>query len=91
MTSAETLNYAKRYLQKAEEYLASPEDNLDVERATPAASDAIHAGISAKDAIVTMLTGATRKAKDHAKSAGELGAALGTRPEAGLPRRHCAN
>lgn len=82
MTSAESLNYAKRYLQKAEEYLASAQDNVDLERATPAAGDAIHAGISAKDAIVTMLTGATSKAKDHAKSAGELRAALGTRSEA---------
>lgn len=82
MRSAESTNYAKRYLQKAEEYLASAEDNLDLERATPAAGDAIHAGISAKDAIVTMLTGATSKVKDHAKSAGELRAALGTRPDA---------
>ena len=82
MTSAENLNYAKRYLQKAEEYLASAQDNLDLERATPAAGDAIHAGISAKDAIVTALTGAASKAKDHATSAGELRAALGTRPEA---------
>jgi len=82
MTSAETLNYARRYLQKAGEYLASAEDNLDLERATPAAGDAIHAGISAKDAIVTMLTGATGKAKDHAQSARELRTALGTRPEA---------
>jgi hypothetical protein len=82
MTPAESLNYARRYLQKAEEYLASAQDNLDLERATPAAGDAIHAGISAKDAIVTMLTGATSKAKDHAKSAGDLRAALGTRSEA---------
>lgn len=82
MSSAESTNYAKRYLQKAEEYLASSEDNLDLERATPAAGDAIHAGISAKDAVVTMLTGATSKAKDHAKAAGELRAALGTRPDA---------
>lgn len=82
MTSAESTNYAKRYLQKAEEYLASAQDNFDLERATPAAGDAIHAGISAKDAIVTMLTGATSKAKDHAKSAGELRTALGTRSEA---------
>jgi|GEM_PF-2495924 len=81
MTAAESLNYAKRYLQKAEEYLASALDNLDLERATPAAGDAIHAGISAKDAIVTMLTGATSKAKNHAKSAAELRTALGTRPE----------
>ena len=82
MSSAESLNYAKRYLQKAEEYLASAQDNVELERATPAAGDAIHAGISAKDGIVTLLTGATGKAKDHAKSAGELRAALGTRPEA---------
>lgn len=82
MTAAESLNYAKRYLQKAEEYLASAQDNFDFERATPAAGDAIHAGISAKDAIVTLLTGATSKAKDHAKSAAELRAALGTRREA---------
>ena len=32
-------------------------------RNTPAAGDAIHAGISAKDAIVTVLTGAGRKSK----------------------------
>ena len=82
MTSADILNYAKRHLQKAEEYLASAEDNLDLERATPAAGDAIHAGISAKDAIVTMLTGATSKAKDHAKSGRELRTVLGSRPEA---------
>ena len=82
MSFAERLNYAKRYLQKAEEYLASAQDNVELERATPAAGDAIHAGISAKDAIVTMLTGATSKAKNHTRSAGELRAALGTRPEA---------
>lgn len=87
MSSAESTNYAKRYLQKAEEYLASAEDNIDLERATPAAGDAIHAGISAKDAIVTMLTGMTSKAKDHAKSAGELRAAIGGRPEAAVAER----
>jgi uncharacterized protein (UPF0332 family) len=81
MTSAESSNYAKRHLQKAEEYLASAEDNLDLERATPAAGDATHAGISAKDAMVTMLTDMTSKAKDHAKSPGELRTALGTRSE----------
>lgn len=45
-------------------------------RATPAAGDAIHAGISAKDAILTALT-ATSKAKDHAKPARKLRRALG--------------
>lgn len=81
MASAEQLNHAKAFLRKAEEYLASAEDNLVAERPTAAAGDAIHAGISAKDAIVTALTGATRKAKDHATSAKELKTALGKRAE----------
>jgi hypothetical protein len=82
MTDAPSRNYAKRYLQKAQQYLASARDNIDLERPIPAAGDAIHAGISAKDAIVTMLTGATSKAKDHAKAASELRTSLGTHPEA---------
>jgi HEPN domain-containing protein len=81
MASAEQLNHAKAFLRKAEEYLASAEDNLVAERPTAAAGDAIHAGISAKDAIVTALTGGTRKAKDHATSAKELKTALGKRAE----------
>lgn len=81
MTSTESRNYARRYLQKAQEYLDSAEDNLEMERATPAAGDAIHAGISAKDAIVTILTGTTSKAKDHATSARELRQALGAHRE----------
>lgn len=81
MASAEQLNHAKAFLRKAEEYLASAEDNLVAERPTAAAGDAIHAGISAKDAIVTALTGATRKAKDHATLAKELKTALGKRAE----------
>ncbi|HEX3932266.1 MAG TPA: hypothetical protein VHW64_16310 [Nocardioides sp.] len=81
MTSVESRNHARSYLQKAQEYLDSAQDNLDLERATPAAGDAIHAGISAKDAIVTRLTGETSKAKDHAK-AKELRQALGTNSDA---------
>jgi hypothetical protein len=50
MASAEQLNHAKAFLTKAEEYLASAEDNLVAQRYTPATGDAIHAGISAKDA-----------------------------------------
>ncbi len=68
MTNTESRNHAKRFLQKAQEYLDSAQDNLDLQRATPAAGDAIHAGISAKDAIVTALTGQTSKAKDHSKA-----------------------
>lgn len=82
MASAEQLNHAKAFLRKAQEYVASAEDNLVAERPTAAAGDAIHAGISAKDAIVTGLTGATRKAKDHATAAKELKTALGQRADA---------
>lgn len=82
MTSAETRNHARNFLKKAEQYLDSAQDNLDLERTTPAAGDAIHAGISAKDAIVIRLTGVTSKAKDHAKAAGELRTALGAHPDA---------
>lgn len=82
MTNMESRNDAKSFLQKAQEYLDSAQDNLDLERATPAAGDAIHAGISAKDAIVTALTGETSKAKDHVKAAKELRQALGARRDA---------
>lgn len=73
---------ARAFLKKAQEYLASAQDNLDLERLTPAAGDAIHAGIRAKDAIVVSLTGSTAKSMDHAAAAKELGRALGQRPDA---------
>lgn len=87
MATAEQRNHATAYLAKAKEYLASAEANLESERHTPAAGDAIHAGISAKDAIVTALTGATGKAKDHALAAKELRQALGQRPAAPVAER----
>lgn len=67
--------------------MASAEDNLEVGRYTPAAGDAIHAGIRAKDAIVTALTGSTSKGKDHATAAKELARALATRPVAASAER----
>jgi hypothetical protein len=82
MATAEQLNHARSFLKKAEEYLASAEDNLVATRYTAAAGDAIHAGISAKDAITTALTGATSKGRDHATAATELKQALGQRTEA---------
>ena len=82
MATTEQRNHAKSFLKKADEYLASAEVNLAAQRHTPAAGDAIHAGISSKDAIVTMLTGSTSRGKDHATAAKELKQALGKRPEA---------
>ena len=82
MVTAEQRNHAKSFLEKAEESIASAEANLAAERYTPAAGDAIHAAISAKDAIVTFLTGSTSKGKDRATAAKELRQALSKRPEA---------
>ena len=87
MTTAGDKSHARSYLQKAREYLDSAQDNLDLERATPAAGDAIHAGISAKDAMVTALTGGTSKAKDHASAARELRQALGAHTDAAAAER----
>ena len=67
MATVEQRNHAKSFLKKAEEYLASAEDNLTAERHTPAAGDAIHSGISSKD---------------HVTAATDLNQALGKRPEA---------
>jgi len=79
MATAEQRNHARAFLTKAEEYLASAEDSLTAERHTPAAGNAIHAGISTKDAIITALTGCSAKGKDHATAASELRTALGKR------------
>ncbi|MFC5993888.1 hypothetical protein ACFQE5_06650 [Pseudonocardia hispaniensis] len=87
MTNLESRNHAKSFLQKAQEYLDSAQDNLDLGRATPAAGDAIHAGISAKDSIVTALTGQTSKAKDYAKAVKELRQALGAHRDAGAAEK----
>jgi len=69
--------------------LAHLEDNLAADRHTPAAGDAIHAGICAKDAIVTVLTGASRKANAQQRRA--LTAAVQRTPVAGfnkIPKSH---
>jgi hypothetical protein len=82
MANLEQRNHARSFLKKAQEYLASAEADLLASRHTVAAGNAIHAGISAKDAIVTELTGVTANGKDHASAARELRRALGQRPEA---------
>jgi HEPN domain-containing protein len=87
MASPEHMNHAKNFLKRAQEYLFAAEDSLAAGRHTPAAGDAIHAGISAKDAIVTALTGTSSKGKNHAAAAGELKQALGKRPDAAVAER----
>jgi HEPN domain-containing protein len=87
MPGAEHLNRARAFLKKGEEYLASAEANFDARRYTPAAGDASHAGINAKDAIVMALSGATSKGKNHAAAAKELRAALATRDAAASAER----
>ncbi len=82
MADLEQRGHARSCLKKAQEYLASAEADLAASRYTVAAGNAIHAGTSAKDAIVTELTSATAKGKDHASAAKELRRALGQRPEA---------
>jgi hypothetical protein len=84
---SEHMNHARNFLKKAQEYLAAAEDSLAAERHTPAAGDAIHAGINAKDAIVTALTGTSGKGKNHSTAAGELKQALGQRPDAAAAER----
>lgn len=78
---------AKVFLGKAEEYLASAQDNLSQDRFTVAAGDAIHSGISAKDAIVTALTGTTGKGKDHIMAVAESRRSLGDRVETASAER----
>jgi HEPN domain-containing protein len=82
-----TLVHARAFLKKAEEYLASAVDNFDLERYTACSGDAVHAGIAAKDAIVTALTGSTSKSKDHSAAASELRTALGQREGAAAAER----
>lgn len=87
MTRAEERNNAKRFLSKAREYLETAQDSFDLERPTAAAGNAIHAGISAKDAIVTIRMGTTSKGRDHSAAVKALGRALAKHPEAANAER----
>lgn len=67
-----------RFLDKAEQFLASAKRDLADGLHTPAASSAIHAGINAADALCGMRLGRRHAGSDH-RGAGEL---LGTiRPD----------
>ncbi len=79
MTPLET---ARGHLAKAEEFLAEAKSALANEHADAATSNAVIAGINAKDAICLVLTGKTAKADDHRpavvelRQAGKIGAEL---------------
>lgn len=74
MATLEQRNQARGFLQKAQEYLESAQDNLDLERLTPAAGDAIHAGLGQR----TDSAAATRAVREliAAKTEVEYGANL---------------
>ncbi len=88
MATAEQRNHARSFLKKAEEYHASAEANLAAKRYTPGGGRRDPRRISAKDAILTALTGVTSKGKEHATAARELRQALATRPEAAGSEKH---
>lgn len=74
-------NRAKIFLDKAEDFLLVAQSAEADRLWTPAAGNAIHAGICAKDAIATALTGETTKHRDHARAADELHAILRGHPD----------
>ncbi len=91
MARSEQQNSARLFLRKAQEYLDSAEDNLVLERLTVAGGDAVHAGICAKDAFVTALSGTTGKAKDHSRAPENCATCLGVGPLPPTPNGACDN
>lgn len=63
---------AKAHLSKAQQFLLAAEVSLDGRLWDPAASNAILAGINAKDAMCLHLTGRTGKADNHQEAVREL-------------------
>lgn len=68
-------NDAGGHLRKALSFLEAARTNLEFELYDPATSDAVVAGINAKDVICLMLTGVTNKTENHAAAINELRAA----------------
>lgn len=63
---------AEGHLTKAKSFLEAAQTTLELELYDPATSDAVVAGINAKDVICLMLTGTTNKTENHAAAIGEL-------------------
>lgn len=81
MAEADDRNRARMYLEKAEAFLLAAQNEEDNRLWIPAAGMAIHAGISAKDAIATALTCRTAKSDDHRQAVRELEKILAGHPE----------
>jgi hypothetical protein len=62
---------ARNYLQKSKEFLRAASDSLELGNCTAAAGNAIHAGISAGDAISAVLIGTVSQG-EHADAVGHL-------------------
>ena len=78
------LEAARGHLAKAQEFLSEAKSALANEHPNAATSNAVIAGINAKDAIRLVLVGKTSKADDHRQAvaelrkAGKIGADLAT-------------
>lgn len=66
------LKAVRDHLVKAQEFLAEAKSALANRHTNAATSNAVIAGINAKDAICLVLVGATGKADDHRRAVGEL-------------------
>jgi hypothetical protein len=66
------LQAARGHLAKAQEFLSEAKSALVNGHPNAATSNAVIAGINAKDAICLVLVGATSKADDHRHAVGEL-------------------
>lgn len=78
---SEQRNEARAHVRHAHDFLDGARTNLEFGNLRAAGSDAILAGVRAKDAICMALTGSTSKSEDHRRAVRELTTALGKRPE----------
>ena len=70
-TRAATQADAAAYLAKAREFLQAAHDSLALGNRTAATGNAVHAGISASDAVAAALVGSVSQG-EHADAAGHL-------------------
>lgn len=63
---------AAAHLAKAQEFLEAAKASLDLDLYNAAASNAVTAGINAKDAICLIITGVSKKSDDHPRAVEEL-------------------